>query len=240
MILCNSSDSNKSNIRLTIKINGSFMMFHNREDAAKKLAKKLEWLKKENPIILAIPRGGIVTGNVIASELCAKLDIIVSRKVGAPDTPELAIGAVMHDGSYYPNKRITIMLNVPQNYINQEIVLQMKEIERRLIKFRGSKEYNLEDRIVVLVDDGVATGATMIVAVMWVKKQKPKKLIIALPVGPKETINTLSEVADKVIVLHSSYLFNAVGEFYQEFNQVDDYKVQEIMSKHGYKIQLLK
>ena len=216
------------------------MIFKNREDAARKLAKKLEWLKKENPIILAIPRGGVVTGNVIASELGAKLDIIVSRKVGAPDTPELAIGAVMHDGSYYPNERITIMLNVPQNYINQEIVLQMKEIERRLIKFRGSKEYNLEDRIVVLVDDGVATGATMIVAAMWVKKQKPKKLIIALPVGPKETINTLSEVADKVIVLHSPYLFNAVGEFYQEFNQVDDYKVQEIMSKHGYKIQLLK
>ena len=216
------------------------MIFKNREDAARKLAKKLEWLKKENPIILAIPRGGVVTGNVIASELGAKLDIIVSRKVGAPDTPELAIGAVMHDGSYFPNERITIMLNVPQNYINQEIVLQMKEIERRLIKFRGSKEYDLEDRIVVLVDDGVATGATMIVAAMWVKKQKPKKLIIALPVGPKETINTLSEVADKVIVLRSPYLFNAVGEFYQEFNQVDDYKVQEIMSKHGYKIQLLK
>ena len=115
------------------------MMFQNREDAARKLAKKLEWLKKEDPIVLAIPRGGVVTGNVIASELGAKLDIIVSRKVGAPDTPELAIGAVMHDGSYFPNERITIMLNIPQNYINQEIAAQMKEIERRLIRFRGSK-----------------------------------------------------------------------------------------------------
>lgn len=214
------------------------MMFQNREDAAKKLAKTLEWLKKEDPIVLAIPRGGIVTGNVIASELGAKLDIIVSRKVGAPDNPEFAIGAVMHDGSYFPNERITIILNVPQNYINQEIALQMKEIERRLVRFRGSKEYNLEGRTVVLVDDGVATGATMLIAALWVKKQKPKKLIIAIPVGPKETIDALSEVADKVIVLHSPHFFNAVGEFYQEFNQVDDYEVQEIMSRYGYKIMM--
>lgn len=215
------------------------MLFKNREDAAKKLVKKLEWLKKENPIILAIPRGGVITGNVIASDLGAKLDIIVSRKIGAPDNPEFAIGAVMHDGSYFPNERNIIMLNVPQNYINQEIAVQMKEIDRRLVRFRGSKEYNLEGKTVVLVDDGIATGATMLVAALWVKKQKPKELIIALPVGPKETINMLSEVADKIIVLHSPYLFNAVGEFYQEFNQVDDYEVQEIMSKYGYKIKLL-
>lgn len=215
------------------------MLFQNREDAAKKLVKKLEWLKKEDPIILAIPRGGVITGNIIASELGAKLDIIVSRKIGAPNNPEFAIGAVMHDGSYFPNERNIIMLNVPQNYINQEIAVQMKEIDRRLVRFRGSKEYNFEGRTVVLVDDGIATGATMLVAALWVKKQKPKELIIALPVGPKETINMLSKVADKIIVLHLPYLFNAVGEFYQEFNQVDDYEVQEIMSKYGYKIKLL-
>ena len=214
------------------------MMFKDRADAARKLAKKLEWLKKENPIILAIPRGGVVTGDVVASELGAKLDIIVSRKVGAPDNPELAIGAVLHDGSYFPNERITIMLNVPQNYINQEIAVQMKEIERRLIRFRGSKEYNLEGKTVVLVDDGIATGATMFVAALWVKKQKPKELIIAIPIGPKETIDALSEIADKAVVLDSPVFFNAVGEFYQEFDQVDDYEVQEIMSKHGYKVKL--
>ena len=215
------------------------MIFKNREDAARKLTEKLEWLKNEDPIVLAIPRGGVVTGDIIAAELGAKLDIIVSRKVGAPDTPELAIGAVMHDGSYFPNERITIMLNIPQSYINQEIAIQMKEIERRLIKFRGSKEYDLKGKTIVLVDDGVATGATMLVAALWVKKQKPKKLIIALPVGPKDTIDMLSEIADKVVVLHSPYLFNAVGEFYQEFNQVEDHEVQKIMSKYGYKIQLL-
>jgi len=213
-------------------------MFKNREDASKKLAKKLEWLKNENPIILAIPRGGTIIGNVIASELGAKLDIIVSRKIGAPDNQELAIGAVMHDGSYFPNERLMIMLNIPQNYINQEIDTQRKEIERRLVKFRGSKEYDLKDRTVILVDDGVATGATMLVAVLWLKNQKPKKLIIALPVGPKETIEELTEIADKVIVLHSPVIFNAVGEFYKEFEQVDDSVVQEIMSKYGYKIKV--
>lgn len=214
------------------------MMFKNREDAAKKLAKKLGWLKNENPVILAIPRGGAIVGNVIASELGAKLDIIVSRKIGAPDNQELAIGAVMHDRSYFPNERLMIMLNVPQNYINQEIDTQMKEIERRLAKFRGSKEYDLKDRTVILVDDGVATGATMLVAALWIQNQKPKKLIIALPVGPKDTVDKLNVIADKVIVLHSPVIFNAVGEFYQEFEQINDCVVQEIMSKYGYKIKV--
>ena len=215
------------------------MIFQDRVDAAKRLAKKLDWLKKDEPIILAIPRGGVITGDVIASELGAKLDVIVSKKVGAPDNPELAIGAVMHDGSYYPNEEITRMLNIPQKYIDAEIALKMKEIEQRLVKFRGSSEYNLEGRTVVLVDDGIATGATMFVATRWVKKQKPKKLIVAIPVGPKETINKLKEVADKVIVLCAPFFFNAVSEFYRDFDQVDDYEVQEIMSRHGHKIQVL-
>ena len=215
------------------------MIFQDRTDAAKRLAKKLEWLKKDEPIILAIPRGGVITGDAIASELGAKLDVIVSKKVGAPDNPELAIGAVIHDGSYYPNEEITRMLNVPQKYIDAEIVQKMKEIERRLVRFRGSSEYKLEGKTVVLVDDGIATGATMFAAIRWVKKQKPKKLVVAIPVGPKETIDKLKEIADKVVVLCAPFFFNAVGEFYRDFDQVNDYEVQEIMSKYGHKIQLL-
>ena len=219
--------------------NNSYVIFKDRVDAAKRLAKKLEWIKKEDPILLAIPRGGVVTGDVIASELGAKLDIVVSRKIGAPHNPELAIGAVTHDGSYFPNVDITMMLNVPQKYIDSEISVQIKEIERRLMKFRGTKEYHLEGRTVVLVDDGIATGATMFVAIQWVKKQKPKQIIVAIPVGPKDTIEKINEVVDKVVVLQSPLYFNAVGEFYREFDQVEDYQVQEIMSKHGYKMKLL-
>lgn len=217
----------------------SYVIFKDRVDAAKRLARKLEWLKKEDPIILAIPRGGIVTGDVIASELGAKLDIVVSRKIGAPHNQELAIGAVTHDGSYFPNVDITMMLKVPQKYIDSEISVQMKEIERRLMKFRGTKEYHLEGRTIVLVDDGIATGATMFVAIQWVKKQKPKQIIVAIPVGPKETIDQMNKVVDKVVILQAPVYFNAVGEFYREFDQVDDYQVREIMSKYGYKIKLV-
>lgn len=214
------------------------MIFQDRADAAKRLAKKLEWVKKEQPIILAIPRGGVITGDVIASELGAKLDVIVSKKVGAPSNPELAIGAVMHDGSYYPNEEITRMLNIPQKYIDAEIALKMKEINKRLAIFRGSSDYDLKDKTVVLVDDGIATGATMFVAIYWVKKQKPKKLIVAIPVGPKDAIEKLKKVADKVEVLHDPMFFSAVGEFYQNFDEVNDYQVQEIMSRYGHKIKL--
>lgn len=210
------------------------MIFKDRADAAKKLAKKLSWLKKENPIILAIPRGGVVIGHVISSILDCKLDIVVSRKIGAPDNSELAIGAVMHDGSYFPNIEITRMINVPESFVEEEIQKQLKEIDRRLMKFRGSNEYDFAGKTVVIVDDGIATGATMFVAARWAKKQKPKELIIAIPVGPKETIEKLNQVADKVVVLESPYIFNAVGEFYDEFDQVSDNEVLEIMRKYGY------
>ena len=210
------------------------MMFKDRVDAAKKLAKKLHPLNIQEPVILAIPRGGVVTGDVIAKELGSKLDIIVSRKVGAPDNPELAIGAVMHDGSFFPNSDIISTLNVQKKYIEQEITVELKEIERRLNKFRGGKDYDLTGKTVILVDDGIATGATMFAAIYWVRLQKPKRLIVAIPVGPNDTIERLSKVAE-VIVLDAPVFFSAVGEFYEVFEQVEDYRVMEIMSSYGYR-----
>jgi len=211
-------------------------MFQNRIDAAKKLVKNLEWIKNDDPILLAIPRGGVIIGDVISSALNVELDIIMSKKITAPHNPEFAIGAVMSDGSYFSNEGGTRVLNVPQNYIDEEVASKTKEMERRLMKFRGIKEYGLEGKTIVLVDDGIATGATMFVAIQWVKKQKPKQIIVAIPVGPKETIDKLNKVVNKVVVLQVPVNFNAVGEFYREFDQVDDYQVQEIMRKHGYKI----
>lgn len=210
------------------------MVFKNREDAAEKLAKKLERFRNENPIILAIPRGGVVTGDVIAKALGAKLDIVVSRKIGAPSNPELAIGAVMHDGSFFPNSELIQMLQVPQYYIDEEIQSQLKEIERRLVKFRGSKNYDLRGRTVILVDDGIATGATIFVAIEWIKKQDPKRLVVAVPVGPQDTLEKLKQIVE-VVVLESPYSFGAVGEFYNVFDQVEDYTVATIMSSYGYR-----
>jgi putative phosphoribosyl transferase len=225
------------------------IIFQDRIDAGKRLAKKLSWLKQDqlkeerdrrqqSIVILAIPRGGVIIGDVIASELDAKLDIIVSRKIGAPDNPELAIGAVMPDGSYFLNRRLVNMLNVPQGYIQIEAHEQIKEIDRRLMAYRGSKEYDneFEGKAVVLVDDGIATGATMTASAKWIKnKQQCKRLVISVPVAPAEILDDLNQVADEVIVLYTPEPFIAIGRFYEDFAQVSDNEVKEIMKKYGYK-----
>ena len=211
------------------------MIFQNRIDAAKKLAKNLEWVKNDEPILLAIPRGGVIIGDIVSSILNIELDVIVSKKISAPHNPEFAIGAVMPDGSYVSNEEITKMLNIPQNYIDTNVSARMQEIERRLIEFRGHKKYDLKNKTVVLVDDGVATGATMFAAACWIRNHNPKKLIIAIPVGPKETIDKLNKVADEVIVLHIPSVFNSVSEFYRNFEQIDDEEVKQILIKYHHK-----
>ena len=216
------------------------VLFRDRTDAAKQLAERLYWLKNEiqenksSVVIVAVPRGGVVIGNIIASELGAKLDLVVSRKIGAPFNPELAIGAVMPDGSYFLND-VAEMMNVSQDYIESQIEKEVKEIDRRLIEFRGDREYynKLEDKIVVLVDDGIATGATILASAKWIKdKHNCKQLIIAVPLAPGEILEDLKRVAEKVIVLHTPEPFGAVGRFYHDFNQVSDDEVKEIMKKY--------
>jgi putative phosphoribosyl transferase len=227
-------------------------LFVDRTDAAKQLAEKLLWLRDsveeefgkyynndDNPlVILAIPRGGVVIGDIISDRLGAKLDLVVSRKIGAPFNPELAIGAVMPDGTCFLNASTIETLQVPQQYIAAQTEEQMKEIDRRLVSYRGRRGYNneLENKIVILVDDGIATGSTIYAAVQWVKAQKCKQLVIAVPVGPKETIEKLKKVADVVVVIDAPISFQAVGEFYQDFSQVTDDEVISIMRKHGYKM----
>ena len=208
------------------------MKFKDRNDAGLQLLQKLAWLKGTDAIILAIPRGGIVVGDVVARSLNVKLDVIVPRKLGAPTNPELAIGAVMHDGSTYLNDYVVKALNVNQQYIKQETEQQVKEIERRLQIFRGSNNYVLTDKIIVLVDDGIATGATTMVAVTWIKKQKPKLVVLATPVAPREIVGLLKQIVDELIVLMVPLEFGAVGEFYEDFSQVEDEKVLEILHKY--------
>lgn len=212
------------------------MLFKDRTEAAVLLAEKLEWLKEQGPhgslLVLAVPRGGVVTGDVIATSLGVNLDIIVAKKIGHPSNPELAIGAVMHDGTFIPNETILNWLDIPYEYITDSISILTKEIERRIMIFRGSKEYDLAGKVVILVDDGVATGTTLFAAIMWLKRQKLRRLIIAIPVGPRDTIEKLRETVDQVIVLHSPTMFQAVGAFYEDFSQVSDDEVIEIMEKY--------
>ncbi len=217
---------------------GERKIYKDRKEAAGFLAQKLKkkygnQLNREDTVILAIPRGGVVTGDVIAESLGVSLDVLVSRKVGSPFNPELAVGAVMHDGSFFPNEDIINMLEVPRRYIDEQIAIQMREIERRLLKFRGSKDYQLEGKFVVLVDDGIATGATVFAAINWLRSQKTRKIVVAVPVGPRDTLLRLKTLADDVVMLQAPLVFGAVGEFYEDFSQVIDEEVIETMKKYS-------
>jgi putative phosphoribosyl transferase len=223
--------------------------FHDRKEAGLLLAERLEVYikntffdsdaqKESFFIVMAIPRGGVILGDIIASKLNTELDIIICKKIGAENNPELAIGAVMADGSYILNEEIVNRINTSPEYISKQVEIQKKEIERRLIEFRGNKEYQtniLKDKMIILVDDGIATGATMLAAVKWLKeKHYCKKLIVAVPVAPQESsiLEKLNQIADKVIVIYTPYDFAAVGQFYEHFDQVSDKEVKEIMKKY--------
>lgn len=210
-------------------------IFENRTDAAILLCKELEnYLEEKDSsvVVIAIPRGGVVLGDVIASYFKLKLDIVISKKIGAPQNPELAIGAVMHDGTFYPNAEIIKIFNISQEHITKQIGIKIKEINERLLKFRGNKNYNLKDKTIVLVDDGIATGATMINAINWIKKHDPRNIIVAIPVAPKDTTEIISKLVKDTIIISTPYSFSAVGEFYRDFSEVDDDQVIKIMSKY--------
>lgn len=222
--------------------------FHDRKEAGLLLADKLKLyinnafspeVIKESFIVMAIPRGGVILGDIVASELNVDLDIIICKKIGAENNPELAIGAVMADGSYIINEDIVNRINTSHGYISKQVELQKNEIERRLMEFRGNKEYHnkLKDKTIILIDDGIATGATILAAVKWLKeKHFSKKLIVAVPVAPLESsiLDKLNKIADKVIVIVCPYDFAAVGQFYEHFDQVSDKEVKEIMNKYGF------
>ena len=207
------------------------MQYKDRHEAGKALARHLEELRADpNLIVLGIPRGGVVVAFEVARALEAPLDIYITRKIGVPYNPELAIGAVASDGTVFVEHDIAARMGASQEYIAAEIRAQQDEIQRRLDSYRrGRPGPNLADRTIVLVDDGVATGATVMVALRSLRRHKPRKLILAVPVAPPDTIAKLRREADQVICPMTPRLFWAVSGFYQIFGQTQDDEVVRLL-----------
>jgi len=221
-------------------------MFVNREEAGELLAQSLqEYRDRDNAVVFAIPRGGVVVGNKIAKILHLPLKVIVVRKLGAPANPELAIGAVAPEGIQVIDEDLVFRLGVGKKYLDEEIKRKRRELQERMERF-GIKNLELtikNKKIMILVDDGVATGATTLAAIRYLKYLKLRtnlpvgkagnlelKTILAVPVIAKDTYNRLQSEVDKIVALEIPESFGAVGEFYREFPQVDDEEVKNILS----------
>jgi putative phosphoribosyl transferase len=225
------------------------------EDSLKKI--KIVDKKEDNLKVMGIPRGGVVVADIVASKLKSssyshiEFDIIIPRKLAAPGNQEIAIGAIMEqeeddddDGTKtttatYLNDELIKELEVSQEYIEKEKKRQTREIKRRQSLYRHNlkKGYYIEDKVIILVDDGAATGATLIAAARWIKKnkEKPRKLIIAIPVASKDIVEKLKKECDMVVTgttVSSTSTFKSVGQFYQEFKPVEDDKVIEICKRN--------
>jgi putative phosphoribosyl transferase len=209
------------------------MVFQDRREAGRLLAKELSSFQgREDLIVLGIPRGGVVIGHEIAQALNAPLDVYITRKIGAPHNPELALGAVASDGTLILDHQLVKRLGVSQDYIDAESERQKREIERRIAEYRGESPIpELKDKVVILADDGVATGATTLATIRAVRTQEPAQLILAVPVGPRDTIESLKREVDQLSCLHAPEIFWAVGAFYNVFDQTSDAEVKALLER---------
>lgn len=202
------------------------MLFRDRKDAGKKLAEKLaRFSESKDTMVLALPRGGVVVAKEVSLALKLPLDIVVPRKIGAPYNPELAIGAICED-EIFLNSEFVSLLKVDDIYLKDTIESEKKVAQRRKVLYRkGKKEPDFKNKNIILIDDGIATGATMIASIKYLKTRKPKYLLVAVPVAPLETISEIKLLCDEVISLYTPTNFFAIGQFYDDFSQTTDEEV---------------
>jgi predicted phosphoribosyltransferase len=209
------------------------MIFQNREHAARLLAEKLVSYRGKNPLILGIPRGAVPMARIIADFLQAELDVVLVHKLGAPGEPELAIGAVDETGKVYLSPYIEA-LGISSGYILQEKNAQLETLRRRRSLYTPLRPpVEPAGRIAIVVDDGIATGATMMAALTAVRAKGPAKLIAAFAVAPPETVRMIAGEADEVVYLAAPEDFGAVGRFFRDFSQVTDEEVIAILAQSG-------
>jgi len=206
--------------------------FRDRVEAGRLLAQELIELYGQRVVVLGIPRGGIVVAREMAHALVADLDIVLARKLRTPGQWELAMGSVAEDGKLFVNERVAGELGVSESEIMREKAIQLNEIDRRRQLIRKIQpKVALKDRVVLVTDDGVATGSTAQAALWAVRQENPRKLIAAFPVGAPDTLARLAEYADEVVCLSAPSLFFAVGQFYERFEPVEDEDVLEILKE---------
>jgi putative phosphoribosyl transferase len=204
------------------------MRFIDRQDAGRQLAARLLALKDKDPVVLALPRGGVPVGFEIAQALAAPLDLVLVRKIGAPSQEELAIGAIADgaDPELVTDNRLIAALDVSPEYLDEAKVAALREIERRRRVYLGDRQrVPIAGRTAIVVDDGIATGATMLAALHATRRRKPARIVLAVPVAPKHTLRRLRQDVDEIVCLHTPADFMAVGEFYRRFPQLRDNEV---------------
>jgi putative phosphoribosyl transferase len=205
--------------------------FESRQQAGKLLAEKLE-KHKGNCVVVAIPRGGVVIGEQIARKFSCPLETIVTRKLGAPGNAELAMGATTSKGGIFLDRDLVDRLDIHQRYIHDEHKKQLAEARRREKAYATGKQVDFKGKNIILVDDGIATGATIEAAIYDLKEYFPKKVIMAVPVAPAETVEKLKNIVDDFVVLSTPESFWAIGEFYVDFPQVSDEEVISILQQN--------
>jgi putative phosphoribosyl transferase len=210
------------------------MPFKNRSDAGRKLAKALAGYKEQQPVILALPRGGVTVAAEVAAVLNAPLDLILVRKVGVPLQPELAMGAVVDGGApiIVRNEDVIRLADIDESEFKRICDSELAEIERRRQRYLGSRQRaDVSGRTAIVVDDGIATGATTRAALRATRIRNPEKLVLAVPVAPTDTVAELRSEADEVICLEDHEFFGAIGTYYADFSQVSDETVIDILKR---------